>query len=199
MPHCGRCDTDKPLEEFSKSEDRGHQHWCKRCVNDYSKSRYNALAVKRPSEKKCADCGVEKPASAFASGNCRDGLKSACNICERWRRLKNVYGLERAQFESMFALYEGKCWICRRRQATAVDHCHETGRVRGLLCHICNTGLGKFDDSPESLSRAIAYLRASTIGSAADSDSAHEGSRPSPAAISDVLFKGSGKGNTLGC
>jgi hypothetical protein len=58
-----------------------------------------------------------------------------------------------------------KCAICRaenqsngRRTRLAVDHCHTTGRIRGLLCHRCNTALGLLQDSPELLGRAAAYL-----------------------------------------
>lgn len=63
----------------------------------------------------------------------------------------------------MFAEQNGCCAICGDHQSNqarsmAVDHCHETGRVRGLLCMKCNTGIGKLGDSPELLRKAIAYL-----------------------------------------
>lgn len=55
------------------------------------------------------------------------------------------------------------CDICgteesQNGKAMAVDHCHETGAVRGVLCWHCNTAIGKFNDSPELLARAIHYL-----------------------------------------
>jgi len=58
----------------------------------------------------------------------------------------------------------GGCAICgetkplKGKNYLCVDHCHETGEVRGILCHACNTGLGKFKDSPELLHTAINYL-----------------------------------------
>lgn len=56
-----------------------------------------------------------------------------------------------------------KCKICETHESEfdkrlAVDHCHKTGKVRGLLCSSCNTSLGKFKDDPEILRRAINYL-----------------------------------------
>ena len=57
---------------------------------------------------------------------------------------------------------DGVCAICRSpappERALAVDHCHQTGRVRGLLCDRCNTSLGGFGDSPGALVHALAYL-----------------------------------------
>ena len=56
----------------------------------------------------------------------------------------------------------GRCAICARMlgpgRHTNVDHCHTTGKVRGLLCHKCNNGLGRFEDSIDSLKAAIQYL-----------------------------------------
>lgn len=50
------------------------------------------------------------------------------------------------------------CDLCGEVGPLHVDHCHKTGAVRGVLCHLCNTGLGSFRDSPTLLARAINYL-----------------------------------------
>lgn len=67
----------------------------------------------------------------------------------------------------MHAEQGGRCAICHLSEAEngkalALDHCHTTNRVRGLLCDLCNTGLGRFKDSPDALRRAITYLEASS-------------------------------------
>lgn len=64
----------------------------------------------------------------------------------------------------MYTHQKGRCGICRKRlyskryKAFAVDHCHATGAIRGLLCTKCNTGLGQFDDSIENLHAAVDWL-----------------------------------------
>ena len=72
------------------------------------------------------------------------------------------YGIGRKEYDAMHAAQGGLCAICRRTcrsgRALAVDHCHETGRVRGLLCASCNGGLGLFGDRTDLLSSAIRYL-----------------------------------------
>lgn len=76
------------------------------------------------------------------------------------------FGLTLADYNRMLAEQNGCCAICRNPQADKrtkryhVDHCHATGRVRGLLCSSCNLGLGKFHDDAERLERAVVYLRA---------------------------------------
>lgn len=76
------------------------------------------------------------------------------------------YGLTEGDYESMLAEQGGGCAVCRAttvRQTGIkffhVDHCHETGEVRGLLCGPCNKGLGAFSDDPALLLRAAEYLR----------------------------------------
>lgn len=55
-----------------------------------------------------------------------------------------------------------RCWICRKRdplkRALAIDHCHRSGRVRGLLCTRCNQVLGRMGDDPDLFRRSAAYL-----------------------------------------
>jgi hypothetical protein len=81
--------------------------------------------------------------------------------------LKRHYGMSPAAKEEMLNQQERKCAICRcdesmsikgRRVGLAVDHCHGSGNVRGLLCYQCNTGLGAFKDDPGLLWAAMQYL-----------------------------------------
>jgi hypothetical protein len=75
--------------------------------------------------------------------------------------LKKRYGLTLADYDALLAEQGGVCAICRSPPTSirlAVDHCHATGTVRGLLCTNCNQAIGKLNDSPELLRSAINYL-----------------------------------------
>jgi len=82
------------------------------------------------------------------------------------RELKRKYGLTLADYDQMFADQDGRCGICgtqdpggpNRCSRFAVDHNHETGKVRALLCAHCNKGLGLFKDDPDLLRDATDYL-----------------------------------------
>lgn len=79
-------------------------------------------------------------------------------------RFKKKFGITLEDYNVMLDKQDYKCAICRekkvysRRKYLSVDHCHKTGRVRGLLCDACNLGLGKFNDNPDLLVRAVTYL-----------------------------------------
>jgi hypothetical protein len=86
---------------------------------------------------------------------------------ERWRNtrraayLKRLYGITPEQYEEMERKFNGTCWICGGKPRTrklAVDHCHKTGKVRGVLCGSCNRGLQFFRDKPALFRRAADYL-----------------------------------------
>jgi hypothetical protein len=72
------------------------------------------------------------------------------------------YGISIERFEELLEQQGFKCGICDSKLDagffTAVDHCHETGLIRGILCSRCNTALGGFRDNPEILRRAIEYV-----------------------------------------
>lgn len=76
-------------------------------------------------------------------------------------RLKKLYGLTGVEWDKMFEEQKGMCKICEVSKIKHTDHDHKTGRVRGLLCHACNIGLGGFKDDPKLLARAARYLGAS--------------------------------------
>lgn len=94
------------------------------------------------------------------------------NNPEKYRNyeLKRRTGISAAEFDRFYKEQNGKCAICRKAEvalhpttqkprALAVDHCHEKGVIRGLLCSKCNTGIGSLNHDPKLLERAIEYLR----------------------------------------
>lgn len=79
--------------------------------------------------------------------------------CNGHKHRHDRYGLTDSEME---ALDNGiACEICFVSVATTVDHCHSTGRRRGYLCGLCNSGLGMFKDDEDNLERAISYLQRS--------------------------------------
>lgn len=101
-----------------------------------------------------------------------ENKEHACRVAKEWweknkarRRgynLINRYGITLPQYDEMLAAQAGVCKICAFPHSEAkklhVDHCHDTGKIRGLLCTTCNTAIGKLRHSPEILRSAIRYL-----------------------------------------
>jgi hypothetical protein len=83
----------------------------------------------------------------------------------RVRERRNKYGIEQAEWLELFKNQDERCAICRAKTPRVknrhwhTDHCHNSKKIRGILCHPCNTGLGLFGDDVEVLSRAVQYLR----------------------------------------
>ena len=78
------------------------------------------------------------------------------------RALKRNYGITLDEWQSMWDEQDGKCAICGKYfikpRDAHVDHNHETGEIRGLLCRMCNVGLGHFNEDKELLFKVIEYL-----------------------------------------
>lgn len=77
-------------------------------------------------------------------------------------QLRTEHGISKKIYDDMFSAQRGVCAICRQpetvKKSMPVDHDHATGAIRGLLCGLCNKGLGMFKDKTELLARAIRYL-----------------------------------------
>jgi hypothetical protein len=90
--------------------------------------------------------------------------RNRCPSRKRELRIIAQFGIDNARYDAMLAEQNGGCAICgsekssARGERLAVDHCHKTGAVRGLLCSNCNQGLGKFKDNAAQLRKAVAYL-----------------------------------------
>lgn len=83
---------------------------------------------------------------------------------QRKARLKRKFGLSTEEYNAVLQKQQNRCGICGVKQGDikttfSVDHDHSNGRVRGLLCHECNMGLGKFKDSTKVLLAAVEYLK----------------------------------------
>lgn len=117
-------------------------------------------------EATCSKCSLSKPADTVnfpPNKNKKNGLDSWCRSCRASYRSDTRRGTYRKNIsdEDLKDLISvGVCVICGN-PGNQVDHCHTTGKVRGLLCINCNTGLGKFKDDPILLEFARMYLLAS--------------------------------------
>jgi hypothetical protein len=110
-------------------------------------------------KKRCADCKQYKPVSEFPHNkNTKDGFHCYCKACNNARsyesrqrlhggsrhyHLKLRYGIGADEFDELVVQQGGVCAICGRPDPEHVDHDHETGAVRGILCFNCNGGLGQ--------------------------------------------------------
>ena len=140
MKTCTVCKETKPISEF-----------------------HNRKSSKDGKAYRCKSCDTEARLK-WSKNNPEAAHKS-----QRGRNLKAKYGITLSEYNSMLERQEHKCAICgtsenkviRGNNATlsfAVDHDHNTGVVRGLLCNQCNRGLGMLGDSVEALKKAIRYL-----------------------------------------
>lgn len=132
-----------------------------------------------PETQRCTRCKQVKPEADFTRDRQkRNGLRPACRQCEkdlrdqtaearRRARIVRIYGVDPDWFDRTLKEQDGRCAICPQPLTDipiAVDHDHETGAVRGILCNWCNTGLGMFRDRIDVLISAAAYLRAHRRG-----------------------------------
>jgi len=123
--------------------------------------------------KWCPDCGQVLALDQFGrNAAAASGRASYCKPChnargrrskelaggERTYHLRRRYGITAEEFDVMFESQGGLCAICRTAPAAHVDHDHDTGAVRELLCFNCNGGLGQFKDDPEVLQAAAHYV-----------------------------------------
>ena len=136
--YCMRCERMLPIEAFYEKSSL-----CKPCNNEYGRE-YRAANIDRIKQQ-----GKDRYK--------RDKVR------RKYLKIKQQYGLTPEQYDSMYAAQGGKCAICGRHQSTltkglAVDHDHESGKVRSLLCGLCNTALGNMNDDPGLLRKAADYL-----------------------------------------
>lgn len=147
MKECRRCYEVKETTEFfkdSRTKDRLNS-WCKECRRKYKRTD----SYKRQARN-------SKTAARYAR-------YEQYRLAEMKREMRK-YGITVEIYNALLLEQNNSCATCLRAakeftKRLAVDHCHTTGKVRGLLCSQCNTALGKYRDDIETMERAITYLK----------------------------------------
>jgi hypothetical protein len=149
---CSRCKQSKPEDEFynNRAQSKGKVHYCKPCQAAYMAAYYQK--TKETKRKKYLDENREAVARR-----------------KRSHYLRSTFGITIEQYDEMHEAQNGLCLVCDEPETVpdprnpnsirrlAVDHCHTTGKVRGLLCQRCNMGIGYFRDNPLLLRAAADY------------------------------------------
>lgn len=120
---------------------------CPKCKKHYLEVQFHGTDL-------CTVCRQRKKSASVEQ---RRELKSHRDAHAQRRRLK-TYNLTQEQYDFLLVTQEHMCSICKNVEPTVIDHNHQTGEVRGLLCNACNTGIGLLKDDPLVLDRAIHYL-----------------------------------------
>lgn len=153
--NCKQCGENKAVTDFKERKNskgyKYHMGTCRSCVNAYAaewkRKKYQADPAYR--------AGHLKHARNWRDAQTPDERK--------FYSILKTYGLSREQYIDMMLEQDFRCPVCARpieASRWVVDHCHETGKVRGLLDQNCNTLLGKAYDNIATLGRAQAYLEA---------------------------------------
>ena len=132
--------TPQPLENFHANRKPGGQAYCKKCRREQNRIYY---AVNRDK------------ILGLKNGRSRQR--------KREQRLRSDYGLTPEIHMELLRRQNGLCAICGKLDPSGtldIDHCHVTGKVRGLLCGSCNRGIGQLGDNPDRLRKAAEYLEA---------------------------------------
>ncbi len=169
MKRCSSCKETKPVTDFRKnrSTNDGLGAYCKPCAkvknkesDDRHRESINERERARHHQRKSDPAYIQKRKEQYAayqeSGRARDKV------------LRRVYGISLDQYNAIFEAQDYRCAICRcteeeaeakSSQGFCVDHDHETGAVRNILCSHCNRGIGLLQDDSTVLEAAANYLR----------------------------------------
>jgi len=131
---------------------------CRKCgdrLTEANWSRCHRVGSRR--QFICSLCATKSSAEWKKANRAALRAKDRADYRNKSRRF-DIYGMTPADYATLLAKQDGRCAVCQDREPTDIDHCHSTGKVRGLLCRACNLALGMLKDDTRLFRRAIAYL-----------------------------------------
>lgn len=145
--------------KLSKSK-RGRPNKLKIMVN----SNVETNIITTVDFRMCTNCEIYQYCNNFLIDKRNNKPRTECKTCSRKRRHKSSGFIFIKNYEAMLKQCNDCCQICERHKSVfkrglAVDHDHKTGIVRGILCHNCNTAIGKLNDNPIIIKKAASYLK----------------------------------------
>ena len=169
---CTKCKTEQPIEAFCKSKyssqktgaiSHGRSSWCRTCIlaqkkeyysKNYDKIQKNVMAWRSKNKERYRGYMKKRYDKDKISGVYHN------------KKLQKLYGISLLDYNKILKSQNGCCAICKsdpseESKKLVVDHCHETGIIRGLLCERCNFALGLIFDSPAIANRLADYLNLS--------------------------------------
>lgn len=158
---CVTCGVTQPLSSFPVRSDTGkHKRRCRECDNEWHKANYQKIKEKK---KAAAKTHYSKPEVKEQRKAYRAARKLQDKVWKKNWDLQRHYGIDLAALDATLEAQHCHCPICARyfpknSRAWHVDHDHDSGKVRGVICTNCNTMLGQSQDNPDTLRRAAEYL-----------------------------------------
>ncbi len=159
---CRICGDTKPLGKFYRMAGMrdGHRNECKACNLAAKRRRYADDPAKYIAMvKRWQQANPERVNAYHRKNNARPERKRAL----RDQYYRRTFGISADEFDELLEQQGGGCAICGKRPKRVaslhLDHCHDSGDIRGILCLSCNQAIGKFRDDPDLLERAARYLR----------------------------------------
>jgi len=171
MKHCTRCQTEKPRDQFykSKANKDGLQTWCKSCTKQTQSESRKENPDKHSKWSKDSYYKNHAKSKKRVRHNTTKWAKENPELyaLHKFRSKLKKYGLTEESYNALVSKQNNCCAICGTNpmaigEELSIDHCHETGKVRGLLCRPCNLGIGNLKDSLELVLKAANYLRRSS-------------------------------------
>ena len=188
MKRCKKCGETKPYSDFypEKGCADGYRPECKVCNRAARKAAYY-----RHREKAIARVKAWQRANPERHAATQKRVRDRRRPVARDQYLRRTFGLGTGEYDAMLRAQGGRCRVCRRLPRSGsslhVDHDHETGEVRGLLCFRCNGELGQFGEDSDRLRLAADYLEGDL-----EQSSTRELLRGITVARAGLLVKGSG-------
>jgi len=161
MKRCSKCGVEQSPDQFYKAKGTrdGLRGDCKICFSKRARANYLANSEREIARvKQWQQANPDRVRAAQRKRRSQPGSK----LADRAWHLKRKYGMTLKQYDDLLTAQEGRCAICeeppRADVSLHIDHDHNTGVVRGLLCFRCNNALGDFADDGGRLIRAVHYL-----------------------------------------